>query len=428
MSDFFDGETVEPTVDTTSNIEFQLNRFSDDEYFKNKYVPENAIFALPDIIANIKSLYEHNLDIPILVYGGHGYGKLTCILGLLPHIPSYLPDYAINNKVNNIHFFKILDADFNKIFFYENIFYLNMEILNNNNEIIDYLKYMYQIAKASNITIYDDIEEDSGCVGGCSSGGVSSSSSGGGSIDNKKTKVSDKKIIIFAHIDKCNSEAQRYIAFMLDKINNNVSYIFTTYSTNTIDKKIMTSCAPVNFKHIDESIFENKFVFNFKKSFAKDEIILTKPILKQFYQLYISNQYNIGNTISQIKYYLATQKTSFLKHSNDTTIDTTYTTSLMSQIAANFIKKKLVLSNVSSALEIRKFLYIMLSLNMKLIIFIKEVVRQLLKSKLNPTVKQAITQKASTLSAELIDVNKEIVIIETFIYDIINIIYGKTVK
>ena len=33
MSDFFDGETVEPTVDTTSNIEFQLNRFSDDEYF-----------------------------------------------------------------------------------------------------------------------------------------------------------------------------------------------------------------------------------------------------------------------------------------------------------------------------------------------------------------------------------------------------------
>ena len=132
--------------------------------------------------------------------------------------------------------------------------------------------------------------------------------------------------------------------------------------------------------------------------------------------MYVSNRYNIGNTISQIKYYLATEGTEFLKCKQNTQ-------SLMTNIAANFIKKKLVLSNISSALEIRKFLYTMLSLNMKLIIFVKEVVRQLLKSKLSQDKKLIILEKSATLSKELYNINKEVVIIEAFFYDIISVIY-----
>ena len=203
---------------------------------------------------------------------------------------------------------------------------------------------------------------------------------------------------------------------MLDKININAAYIFTTYSKNTINKKILSYCASINFKHLDETEFIKIFKFNFKNEFAKDKHILNISILKQFYEIYVENRYNLGNTISQIKYHLTNEGVKFLK-------DNTNKISLLSKIANNFIKKKLVLSNVSTALDIRKFLYILLSLNVKLIIFVKEVVRQLNKSKINSKIKCIILEKAFNLSKEIIDSNKEIVIIETFFYDIINIIY-----
>ena len=177
----------------------------------------------------------------------------------------------------------------------------------------------------------------------------------------------------------------------------------------------MTSCAPITFKYLDEDTFINVFKYNFKKTFAKKD--LTPSILKQYYQIYVANKYNIGNTISQFKYHLATVGNSFLK-------DKINTCSLLERIATNFIKKRLVLSTVNSALDIRKFLYTLLSLNFELIIFVEEVVRQLVKSKLNDNIKTIILQKSGLLSSELHNANKEIIIVETFFYDIINVIYS----
>ena len=378
MADFFDTEPLEPIVDTTLNIDFQLNRFSEGEYLKEKHIPEKALFAKPEIIQALSNFYTNDIDMPILVSGATGIGKLTTILALLPLAPSYLPEYANNKKINNIEYFKVLDTEYNKVLAYENIFYLNIKVLNNQTDIANYLKFIYGIAKARSIT-------------------------------------DEKKIIILKHIDRCNYDSQRYIAFMLDKITTGVAYIFTTYSTNKIERKIITSCASINFKYLDEDTFMTVFKYNYNKIFAKKD--LTPVILKQYYQIYVANRYNIGNTISQIKYNLATQGNAFLK-------DKTNTCSLLSRIASNFIKKKLVLSTVNSALDIRKFLYTLLSLNFELIIFVDEVVRQLLKSKLNDNVKSIILQKASALSAELCNANKEIVIMETFCYDIINVIYS----
>jgi len=404
MCDFFDGDTFEPEVNTTPNIEFQYNKYGEDEYLNKKIIPENALFATTDIITIIKSYYENNIDIPILVYGAPGIGKLTSIIGLLNTIPrpnentTTSTTMSKNNITNNIHYFKILDDKYNKIFYFENIYYINISILNNNNEILDYLKYIYKIAKEKNITVFDNEEDNNN-----------------NNADNQK-KIKEKKIIIITHIYKCNNEAQLFLSFMLDKISNNASYIFTTYSKNTINKKILSSCTSINFNHLDENEFSKIFKFNFKNEFAKDNHMLTTPVLKQFYEIYVENRYNIGNTISQIKYHLSNEGTKFLKDKNNKL-------SLMSRIADNFIKKKLVLSNVSSALEIRKFLYILLSLNMKLMVFVKEVVRQLNNSKLNSNIKCIILEKAFILSREIIDSNKEIVIIETFFYEIINIIY-----
>ena len=406
MCDFFDGDTYEPEIETTPNIEFQLNKYNKDEPLFQNCISEKALFATSKTIENIKTLYEHNIDIPMLIYGKQGIGKLTSIIGLIQYLPCYLPDYKnedIHKKINNIQYFKILDAEFNKILYYENIYYINLEVLNNNNEITEYLKYIYQLAKSSNIKTFNDLD--------------SLDSLDDIKQNDKLKKQNDKKIIIITHIDKCNKEIQRYIAFMLEKMSNCVSYILTTYSTNIIDKKIMSLCSQIHFNNLEESAFIKIFKINFKKILENENYTLNTAILKQFYQIYVSNRYNIGNTIAQIKYNITAQGLEFLK-------DKTNKISLLSKISANFIKKKLVLSTVVSALEIRKFLYILLSLNIKLINFVKEVVKQLNNSKLNNHIKIIIIEKASIMSAELIKSNKEVVIIESFFYDIINTIYS----
>ena len=65
MSDFFDDKndinTSETTVERTTNIELQLNKFEDTEYLKQKYIPEKALFASPTIIQSIKSFYINNI-------------------------------------------------------------------------------------------------------------------------------------------------------------------------------------------------------------------------------------------------------------------------------------------------------------------------------------------------------------------------------
>ena len=177
--------------------------------------------------------------------------------------------------------------------------------------------------------------------------------------------------------------------------------------------------ASINFKYLDEDTFTTVFKHNYKKQFARKDLM--PAIVKQYYQIYIANRYNIGNTIAQIKYNLAVTGNKFLK-------DKTNICSLITRISANFIKKRLILSTVSSALDIRKFLYTLLSLNFELIIFVEEVVRQLLKSKLNDNIKIIILQKAGVLTAELSNTNKEIIIVETFFYDIINVIYSGSVQ
>jgi len=398
MSDFFsddnnnnDTNSGEPIVELTPNIELQLNKFNDGEYLKEKCIPEKALFASETIINSLKSFYKNNIDIPIIVYGNKGIGKITCILGLIGNIPCYLSDgvceynceydYSVENKLNNIMFFKVLDNDFSKLIYYENIYYLNLKVLHNNTDIMNYLQYIYKLTRTRS---FDENE---------------------------------KKIIIISNIDKCNNESQRYISFMIEKISNQIAYIFTTHTLTLLDKKITTSCANIKFNYLDEITFIKIFQTNFKKTFNKiNKNYLYQANLKYYYQIYISNNYDIGTTIAQIKYYLEVDGISFLK-------DKTKTCSLMVNIAKNFIKKKLILSTINSALEIRKFLYIIVSLNINLIIFVKEVINQLLKSHLNNKIKLQIIESSNTLSKDIISSNKEVIIIETFFYNLINIIY-----
>ena len=96
----------------------------------------------------------------------------------------------------------------------------------------------------------------------------------------------------------------------------------------------------------------------------------------------------------------------------------------MYNIVKNFIKKKLKLSTVNTALDIRKFLYTLLSLNINLLEFCKVLVKELIIRKINNKTKILIIEKASILSNEFTLINKEVISVESFIYNIIHIIYS----
>ena len=57
MSDFFDSEPIEPTIETTPNIDFQLDKFSEGEYLKEKHIPEDALFAKAETLQSFKNFY-----------------------------------------------------------------------------------------------------------------------------------------------------------------------------------------------------------------------------------------------------------------------------------------------------------------------------------------------------------------------------------
>lgn len=375
-------------VEITHNIEYQLNKFSNTDYLKHKHIPEKALFTNEDTIHKLKSFYNTNCDIPLLIYGKKGIGKLTCIINLLVNIPCYLPTFNNEDKLNNINYFKLFDNDYPKLLFYENIFFLNLKVLHNNTDILENLEFLYKLSKSKN---FDENE---------------------------------KKIIILSNIQVCNKEAQRYISFMIDKISLHSSYIFTSNTLTQIDNKISTSCSPIEFKPLNEVSFCKLFKTNFKKSFYDKEnsqIILTNTILKQFYSIYTSNNYNIGTTIAQIKYNIDVNGIDFLK-------DKQNTLSLLSLIVKKFIKTKLILSTVNSALDIRKFLYTLVSLNIDLIVFVKEVINQLCNTKLHFTIKSQIIEELNRLIQDIIYCNKDVIVVETFFYKIITIIYSPIIK
>ena len=375
-------------VEITHNIEYQLNKFSNTDYLKHKHIPEKALFTNEDTIHKLKSFYNTNCDIPLLIYGKKGIGKLTCIINLLVNIPCYLPTFNNEDKLNNINYFKLFDNDYPKLLFYENIFFLNLKVLHNNTDILENLEFLYKLSKSKN---FDENE---------------------------------KKIIILSNIQVCNKEAQRYISFMIDKISLHSSYIFTSNTLTQIDNKISTSCSPIEFKPLNEVSFCKLFKTNFKKSFYDKEnsqIILTNTILKQFYSIYTSNNYNIGTTIAQIKYNIDVNGIDFFK-------DKQNTLSLLSLIVKKFIKTKLILSTVNSALDIRKFLYTLVSLNIDLIVFVKEVINQLCNTKLHFTIKSQIIEELNRLIQDIIYCNKDVIVVETFFYKIITIIYSPIIK
>ena len=382
MDNYIESEIVEEAnVDITPNIKYQINKFGCNE-FANKIIPQDYFFISSNLKQKLLSIYQANCDIPLLIHGQKGIGKLTAIIGLLREIPQFCADVENDgDRINNITYMKILNKEYEKLFSYENVYYVNLEILNNNTEIITYLRYIYKLARSR-------------------------------SIDGLK------KIFIIKHIEVCNDEQTRYIKYMLDRLTDIVSYIFITTRLNNISQNIKSSCLAIHFDHLDLSEFTMVFKKNFKTYLEPKYMI--PSYMKQYYSIYKHNEYNIGRTLGQIKFILANNEIINLEKLSDEN----NSLPLLDRIVKNFIKNKLKLTNIDLTLEIRKVLYTLVSLNMDLLEFARKLVRQLLIAKLNNKIKALIITKAGELSHILVDINKPVLAMEQFIVSLIRIIYS----
>ena len=136
MDFFLENETqdAELEIKTTPDIELQMDKYNNDEYFIQQNIPELALFV-PSIFANkLKLFYASNIDMPLLIYGMKGCGKITAILGLINNVPDYVSNLMNSDdmrKFNNIYYMKVIDNEYNKLLAYENLYYLNIDILVN---------------------------------------------------------------------------------------------------------------------------------------------------------------------------------------------------------------------------------------------------------------------------------------------------------
>ena len=361
-----------------------LHRFQPGEPFANKHIPENTLFASRAFLDKIRSFYKANLDIPLLISGFAGCGKLTTLLGMMPQCRAYFPsilDRADSRLVNNLTYLKSLDEhNFPKILIYENLYVCNIALLINNSEIMTYLEQIYKLARSR-------------------------------SID------ASRKIFVICHIELCTYEQQRYITFMLDKINSMTSYIMTTTHGNQIDKKIRTYCANLRFEYPSELEFADIFIWNYTAILEKQH--LSTYYIKQYWEIYRNNKWNIGRTIAQIKWLLSCKDISLERLKLDEN-----NRSLLDNIVANFIKKKMKLGVLEGALEIRRFVYTLLSINIDVVEFVQCLVRQLLSSRISTVSKQKILEKAGAFSACLPKMNKELIALETFLYELVYVVYS----
>jgi hypothetical protein len=136
------------------------------------------------------------------------------------------------------------------------------------------------------------------------------------------------------------------------------------------------------------------------------------------YNIYKNNNYKIGNTLAQIQYINAAGHLTaeYLKVKQNTE-------SLMQTIVNTFFKKYIVLSTLERLLELRKFIYTLLSINLSTIDFVTLICVKLIKSKISLSSKLKILERGCYYTCIYKNANKLVIPFEALLFDIIKIVY-----
>uniref|UniRef100_A0A6C0HMX2 Uncharacterized protein n=1 Tax=viral metagenome TaxID=1070528 RepID=A0A6C0HMX2_9ZZZZ len=376
------------TFDITPNIDFQLinqQLLLDTHILKDSY-----LFATVDYLAQLKLLAYANFDMPLIIYGQPGTGKLTSLLTMIKYVPEYLQDYKQDAKLNTIYHFKIYNNDWYKLLYLDNVYYLNLNLFLNNTEKLEYLKYIYKISKTQ-------------------------------SFDAKR------KIFIVKHLDDCTQNIQKYMAFILDHIGAFSSFILIVKSPFNLPHKVKSTCLKLHYPHLNNEEFTSKYVYYMQHMHsthtASHPVTHTPAQLKllkgnAIYNIYKNNNYKIGNTLAQIQYINASGRLTaeYLKVKENTE-------SLMQTIVNTFFKKYIVLSTLERLLELRKFIYTLLSINLSTIDFVTLICVKLINSKISLSSKLKILERGCYYTCIYKNANKLVIPFEALLFDIIKIVY-----
>jgi hypothetical protein len=98
--------------------------------------------------------------------------------------------------------------------------------------------------------------------------------------------------------------------------------------------------------------------------------------------------------------------------------------SLTAIIVNTFVKKCLVLSTLDRLQEVRKFVYLILSINLPPLDIVKTICKKLMKSKLSVETKRKILTHVTDYSKHCNNANKEVIPLETLFFNLILIIYA----
>ncbi len=360
-------------ITSTPNIELHIDKSDFSEYFKQKFISEEYLFATQSFIEKLKNIYKSNCDLPIIIYGLPGIGKLITCIGLIHNLP-----LLTKKPINNLDYFKVYDHNYTKLLCLDTLFYLNLKIFTSDSETLDYLKCIYKISTTRS---FND----------------------------------EKRYFIIKGLDTVSPDIINFIKYILDRLNALSSFIFIVNKLNVLPAKILTTCLKLHYPHLNQVEFDTIFKHNYKNKLSYMDWLVSS----KFYKIYENNHYNIGHTINQIRY-LAISKnlnSAYFKNSDNLM-------SLDTIIVQNFIKNYLLLSSIEKIGEIRKFIYTLLSIHYPIITFVQNLSLSIIKSKLKHEQKSKIIEKIAYFSKIYKNANKEVIPLEGLLFNIIDIIYS----
>tara|TARA_B100000575_G_scaffold226915_1_gene187563 strand:+ start:10740 stop:11855 length:1116 start_codon:yes stop_codon:yes gene_type:complete len=357
------------------NVNYQLLIKPKSINNQEKCIDEKLIYVKKNIFNKLKNLFKSNSTIPIIIYGKKGIGKFTLLLTLLYHSNLYNGTISKYKRIkhNDINLFNVYNDNYDKLYKYSNLFYLNFNNLKNSEE----QKYLNFI---ENISLIKSI--DSGI-----------------------------KIFIFKNIHTLTILNQSAIFSIIEKSYENNFFLMTTSKINNISSKLISLCLCYRYPVLNKNEFIEKIKLNYKNIYTSEELLH----IETFYQIYINNKFKLSSTFLQIEHL---RQNNLL---NKDSLDIKKTTmSLEQMLISNIVNEYFINYSMSNIVSLRKQLNMLLSLNIDIISLVTTMTNLLLNSKLSFQIKKELVDSIQEFNINYTKSDKEVVHLETLFISIID--------
>ena len=206
---------------------------------------------------------------------------------------------------------------------------------------------------------------------------------------------------------------QKKLSNMIEKYSCNVSFIFTVSSIDRIIPKIKSLVCKINYKSLSKNEFKSAFNHNFKNFFEDDEIFQNnkKYILDKFYQIYLNNEHNIGNTLHQINFLYLNEKINKKELGKKINLMSIY-----NQLSIQMLNMLIQSKKLSDYTMIRSKLYKYNTLNLDKIMLVKKILQNIASiDNMDNELKHEIMSLGNDFSKSYTKSDKSIIVLETFI-------------